>query len=396
MLLILASVSITVVFGDNGILQLAKEAGEKTNEAVKNDKENIGNVTNYIKSLNWDTSKVTAVTTKDGGIVPVPKGFVGSEVDGENTVSGGFVIYEGTDPITNENVDTSKAREERNQFVWVPVFDETPIYKTNSEGKNIGLLYDFGSYDDSQKKFVAKNSPTPIEWSDNGHREPDIVRTWADSSGIEYKGDDNEENLSIVLEEGEDKTKEKFKEQLQREFDNLIASVNKYGGFYIGRYETSDLNTDSPKVISGVLPTVTMDWYTMYKNSKKIASENNSVTSSMIWGSQWDAVMNWFLSSSVETTRNYVTNSSGKGVYSQDAKTTTGSNSNYALNNIYDMAGNVYEWTVEARSFTSRVTRGGSYAVSGSDFPASYRSEGSPDSKELLSVGSRATLYVNL
>ncbi len=41
-LLILASVSITVVFGDNGILQLAKEAGEKTNEAVKNDISSIG------------------------------------------------------------------------------------------------------------------------------------------------------------------------------------------------------------------------------------------------------------------------------------------------------------------------------------------------------------------
>ncbi len=42
MLLILASVSITVVFGDNGILQLAKEAGKKTNEAVKNDISSIG------------------------------------------------------------------------------------------------------------------------------------------------------------------------------------------------------------------------------------------------------------------------------------------------------------------------------------------------------------------
>ena len=55
-LLILASVSITVVFGDNGILQLAKEAGEKTNEAVKNDQDQIsdaeGIINEYLTELN--------------------------------------------------------------------------------------------------------------------------------------------------------------------------------------------------------------------------------------------------------------------------------------------------------------------------------------------------------
>ena len=132
-LLILASVSITVVFGDNGILQLAKEAGEKTNEAVQNDKENIGNATNYIKSLSWDTTKVTAVTTKDGAIVPVSKGFVGSEIEGENTIKDGFVIYEGDSAVTNENVETSNAREERNQFVWVPADGVSLQYAQDKE-----------------------------------------------------------------------------------------------------------------------------------------------------------------------------------------------------------------------------------------------------------------------
>ncbi len=48
-LLILAGVTITVVFGDNGILQLAKEAADKTNEAVKNDKEEIEELGDLIK-----------------------------------------------------------------------------------------------------------------------------------------------------------------------------------------------------------------------------------------------------------------------------------------------------------------------------------------------------------
>ena len=41
-LLILASVSIAAVFGDNGLLKLAKEAADKTNEAVKNDISSMG------------------------------------------------------------------------------------------------------------------------------------------------------------------------------------------------------------------------------------------------------------------------------------------------------------------------------------------------------------------
>ena len=61
-LLILASVSITVVFGDNGILELAKEAGEKTNEAVKSDLEDMKNLEDTIGDIvnnGWSISKVT-------------------------------------------------------------------------------------------------------------------------------------------------------------------------------------------------------------------------------------------------------------------------------------------------------------------------------------------------
>ena len=43
-LLILASVSITVVFGDNGLIEMAKSATDKTNEAVKKDLDDIQNL----------------------------------------------------------------------------------------------------------------------------------------------------------------------------------------------------------------------------------------------------------------------------------------------------------------------------------------------------------------
>ncbi len=70
MLLILASVSITVVFGDNGILQLAKEAGEKTNEAVKNDISSIGELEDILHETQTGI-KVDKVTDAKPGELEV-------------------------------------------------------------------------------------------------------------------------------------------------------------------------------------------------------------------------------------------------------------------------------------------------------------------------------------
>ena len=387
-LLILASVSITVVFGDNGLIEMAREAADKTNEAVEKDLGDIQNLTNELNDfMNPPDPQVSElleqkasnenqeVVDKTGKELVIPAGFIVVDPEEDPTVK-----YEDpTSPTVDEGIVIQDGTE--NQFVWVPVFDETPIYTTNN-GQKVGQLYDFGN--SSEPKISAEKRDA---FPTNGYREPDTLITY----------DNKELYLNIVLEEGEAKTEEKFKEQLQREFDNLIASVNKYGGFYIGRYETSGLKDDeTPIVQAGKDPTVQTNWYTMYKNSKKIASQNDSVTSSMIWGNQWDAVMNWFLSSNDDEIRKYVTDSSGKGFYEQGEKTKTGSKSNYAVNNIYDMAGNVSEWTIEAIGTDYRVDRGGLYNDSGSYIPASYRSDYDPTYCDYYGVGSRATLYVNL
>lgn len=64
----------------------------------------------------------------------------------------------------------------------------------------------------------------------------------------------------------------------------------------------------------------------------------------------------------------YVTDSQGKGNYSgtqgdTDQIIPTGSNEAYQANNIYDMAGNVYDWTLEGNSLALRfrIIRGGDY-----------------------------------
>ena len=172
------------------------------------------------------------------------------------------------------------------------------------------------------------------------------------------------------------------------------ADVKKYGGFYIGRYELSDAGVQKDK------PTLTdTDWYHLYnacKDTKLQASDK--VKTQMIWGCQWDVTMNWLISSGAKTSDGVNKNSSTWGNYedsTENAKVTvteedgtttnkygrkqnTGYSEYWKANNIYDLAGNCFEWTQEAYSTNSRAYRGGYCDVPGSRFPASYRDAGNP------------------
>ncbi len=82
-----------------------------------------------------------------------------------------------------------------------------------------------------------------------------------------------------------------------------------------------------------------------------------------------------------------------KGNYS-GSRIETGSNPDYAVNNIYDMAGNVNDWTLEAYDTYDRLRRGGYYKHNGSRYPASTHYDVPTDSDD--NNGSRVTLYVAL
>ena len=109
----------------------------------------------------------------------------------------------------------------------------------------------------------------------------------------------------------------------------------------------------------------------------------------MIWGCQWDVTMNWLISSGAKTSDEVNKNSSSwgnyydstapanTGNYVKDTRKNTGSNEAWKANNIYDLAGNCYEWTQEANGTVFRAHRGGACSSFGSGNPASYR--GSPD-----------------
>ena len=390
-LLILAGITISLVFSENGIIAKAREAAEKTNQAVINEQEQMNEVGTIIDNMlngigestppkpegpempeGWDGNKVNAVESADKVVVPVPKGYTASSVATENKVSEGFVIYENTngedkkEEVNDNNKDT--ARTTRNQFVWVPVANPSEMYGTDKDGKKWGKLYEFSASGITPLNWTEQDgvmSITATSGSDS-YREPDVV--------------DSDSSNSITI------------SQLETEFNDMITSVEKYGGFYIGRYETGNLSQEKATVVKNNTDIGNQTWYSMYKKAKGIAV-NNNVTSSMIWGSQWDATMRWMYNSGNEEKKKYTYDSRGKGNYSSDSPIATGSIEAYAVNNIYDMAGNVSDWTIEAGNTSYRVIRGGNYSDDGSNGPASVRRSSNP-TNSIDNYGFRVALYM--
>ena len=141
--------------------------------------------------------------------------------------------------------------------------------------------------------------------------------------------------------------------------------------------------------------------------SRSFAKENNykTVQSTLIYGVQWDAVMNWMKnvenSNATGILTKYYQDSTGMGWYkdnysSGNSTHKTGIDLNGGKNQVkkvYDLAGNVYEWTMESFGDGSRVRRGGDYNNTGSYFSVSFRTYERP-SYSRDGFGFRFTLFL--
>ena len=177
-------------------------------------------------------------------------------------------------------------------------------------------------------------------------------------------------------------------ETMKSDYEEMIASLEKYKGFYIGRYELTANGEKTGKTQTGIT------WYEHYKNCTTLAS-GTKVKTRMIWGLQWDATCNWLDSSGFS-----ITDSSTWGNYYNNTadghgkEQNTGYSESWKTNNIYDFAGNCDEFTQEACFTSVRASRGGNYSNNGSSSPASGRfSYGNPTSS-FSYCGSRPTLYL--
>lgn len=352
--------------------------GKQKNTVVEAEKTELNLANNEYMHVEEDAS---------GDKVPVPNGYVGSDAEGENEIDTGYVIYEGEEAVTDSNV--ADAKKNRNQYVWVPVPDVSKFYGTDANGKKWGKLYSFTTGTNSSSLFDEETGTYPLNWSEsNGvmtissktsYREPDYVKS--------YDYDSKLKTLGI----GEEETHE-LSNQLEKEFNKMVESVEKYGGFYIGRYETGNINQETPVVQKGNTNISSQTWYNMYKRCKNIKGDNTNVETGMIWGNQWDRTLMWLIETGSKTkeqiaddstswgnynnaTFEYVNSSGSTATKNENSSTRipTGSTEYTKANNIYDLAGNVWDWTMEAYGTRSRVCRGGYYYGSGDSYPAGDR-----------------------
>ena len=176
-------------------------------------------------------------------------------------------------------------------------------------------------------------------------------------------------------------------------YQAMIKSVEKYGGFYMGRYEasyasgknTADYLPASKKIAEGGEGRI---WVQFSPQDATIACQNlyknnNTVQGFFPWGINWDTTLQWFIDSGNKTESDISSNSTYWGNYTDDPFSEgysgkyTGRFEEAKANNIYDMAGNNWEWTQE-RYGSNYVMRGGGYNImggtcSGAVYPAAIR-----------------------
>ena len=357
-LLILSSVSLNLVLGDNGIIVKAKEAAETT--AAAQEKEAMER--NLLEKELENSLSTPAVEPTDGVKIPTGFYYVGG------TKASGIVISD------NKN-DKNKYRNQKvvgtdllgNQYVWIPCTTDSTS---------------------SKLQYARTEWGVEVDGNDNSRAIKDEL-TLTDAS-VTYSDADTANGINA------DVSKE-IVAQIKAE----KASVAQYGGYYIGRYEVGK-NGDTAVVKYNQTPYAEITWSTAYGLAKKIIT-NSEVNSYLCSSYAWDTAVNFIQNNS--TAKNYATSIEGfNGNWnSQEVKDPSGNvikpaGTSQQLNtglttqfcNIFDMGGNEAEFTTELNPGTSEtvVLRGGAYSYY--DGPAGYRW----DYRSGANDGFRATLFL--
>ena len=357
-LLILSSVSLNLVLGDNGIIVKAKEAAETT--AAAQEKEAMER--NLLEKELENSLSTPAVEPTDGVKIPTGFYYVGG------TKASGIVISD------NKN-DKNKYRNQKvvgtdllgNQYVWIPCTTDNTS---------------------SDLQYTRTEWGVEVDGDDNSRAIKDEL-TLTDAS-VTYSDSDTANGINA------DVSKE-IVAQIKAE----KASVAKYGGYYIGRYEVGR-NSDTAVVKYNQTPYASITWSTAYGLAKKIIT-NSEVNSYLCSSYAWDTAVNFIQNNS--TAKNYATSIEGfNGNWnSQEVKDPSGNvikpaGTSQQLNtglttqfcNIFDMGCNEAEFTTELNPGTSEtvVLRGGAYSYY--DGPAGYRW----DYRSGANDGFRATLFL--
>ena len=421
-LLILAGVSITMLTGQNGILGQAQRASNQTDiaaaeEQIKLELINVAgqsdNGTYTVDDVKNAALKVTGndmdeeaqtVLTKKGNTVDLSQIIegvsngngsgaggesitVGQPAPSQGTINGqsgsyqnptipagyipineGEAIWDGASgPAYNAGLVITDALENGNEWVWVPVSDPSIMYEENASG--VVLSGTTGVTTNKYSASIISGIWRDMPGDTSSYSEPDLV-LGSEGTTQDYSNHATAEFSSL----------QNMAQTMVDEYYDMIESIETYGGFYIGRYELT-ANGEKP----GAVLTNT-NWYNLYTKCKTLAKADSNTTTRMIWGTQWDITGNWLedIGYNIKDSRswgNYANSTGNAEIDGYGKKQDTGFSEIWKANNIYDFAGNCWEWTQEANVPYSRVSRGGGYNFSIRDsFPGTCRSVYYPDS----------------
>ena len=403
-MLILAGVTISVLNGENGIVKQAQKAKEEskikelkekvridiagkrveningelrvsvlkeildkyfdnvpvetqiTSETKLKAKEEYGKYEMKISDI--DVGEITYETSytifKDvnGEQVPIPEGYIVSENSDENIVNKGLVISDSRG----------------NEYVWISC-----------------------TVDSSSNKLQYKRTEWGVEkdGTDNSRAIKDEL-TLKDID-VTYSKTDTDNGIN-----------EEISKEIVAQINAEKESIKKYGGYYIGRYEVGKDNKTAV-IKAEQEPYVNIKWSKAYELAKGIGG-GEGATTYLCSSYSWDTAINFIQNT---TGKNYATSiigfngnwksqevkdSSGKVIKPVNTAQRLNTGLTTALCNIYDMGGNVGEFTTELNPGTSEtvVLRGGG---NHNNIPAGNRWDNN-SGYAYSGYGFRATLFL--
>ena len=388
MLLILAGVALATLTGQGNIIGNAENAVGKYNNSVADEQQFLNEIEkyfqNYLEGGNGDNTTTPpdpveppevnedGLATENTTIKPDPN----SEI--QITIPAGFA------PAILATGTTQSLPGQDGSVASIMPADEWNNITTEDINKGIVIVDNAITYDNGQ---LTGTTPDFNEY------------VWVPIPDFsnDFNVNDWDRN-SVVSEPTNDEEKENmyWDDNTSKEYENMLDSVKQHKGFYIGRYEASKGSGGIANSKRNVKP-----WIEVSQLEAILGCKNSKIESMhLIYGIEWDSTLNWLkdnaiISSSISNDKKILEledikeNSCSWGNYEDsigDAKEgcnelqNTGNNESWKANNIYDLAGNLWEWTQENFSIDEVSRRGGNFPASGKGHCVASRESWNADS----------------
>ena len=390
-----------MVVGENGVLNRATDASKKTNDAKA---EELRQMAIAEAAMNFEN---TEYEDKNGKKVTIPAGFAPTRIEGEDSVEDGLVIID------------SKG----NEFVWIPCDDVEKMLKNNmwvadnenyneKEWKNIDS--DGEDHTDLKKKSVEKFKGFYVGRYEAGvpNDAPFYILSDEISNNKKYANDFEEDVEYSIL-----RTEERTGESVVSDGKSLYKPVSKrrnQGWNFINqstaKVVSESMYLDNKSVNSYLIDSNAWNYICSDIFEERLKKENKSLEDSSSYGNYYDSPSTVYSDIKTLFALHEINGSTWRystvyrygiipprealtGSARQVFELATGSSDDFKIYNIYDMAGNFWEWTSESSvNSDNAIIRGGSFYYRG--FQSVVFTNVNTESNYNVDFGFRVVLYL--